>query len=150
MRTTGFRLTMREIESGFPGTAGGSTFQYEALEGEALMALKELNTDKQAGCGLWLLGSLGLSSPQRHCQRLKCLLWVPGEQGVPMAQCLRWKVMMGQAFAYTPQVPRGSHFPEMRVPQHVMGCCLHSDHGFARVTSPRFRGMWTFMGQVWI
>lgn len=52
MRTTGFRLTMREIESGFPGTAGGSTFQYEALEGEALMALKELNTDKQAGCGL--------------------------------------------------------------------------------------------------
>lgn len=42
----------REIESGFPGTAGGNTFQYEALGGEALMALKELNTDEQAGCGL--------------------------------------------------------------------------------------------------
>lgn len=42
----------REIESSFPDTAGGSTFQYEALGGEALMALKELNTGKQAGCGL--------------------------------------------------------------------------------------------------
>lgn len=57
MRATGIQAdyeirSARGIESGFPGTAGGSTFQYEALGGEALMALKELNTDEQAGCGL--------------------------------------------------------------------------------------------------
>lgn len=56
----------------------------------------------------------------------------------------------GAVFAYTPQVPYGSHFSKMRVPQHVMGCCLHSDPGFARVTTPRFMGMWTLVGQVWI
>lgn len=48
---------------------------------------------------------------------------------------------MGQAFAYIPRVQSGSLLPKDGFRRPVMGCCLHSDPGFARATTHKFGDM---------
>lgn len=65
---------------------------------------------------------------------------------------------MGQAFAFIPGVQCSSSLPKGKGAtsypsqnQHtVVGCCLHSDPGFARATTHKFKDMWTLAGQAWI